>query len=839
MIPLLWRSSLRYHSTRPWQLLLAILGITLGVAVVTAVDLANESARRAFALSVEATAGKATHQIGAGETTLPESLYLELRLGGLRPSAPVVEGYLSVSGRSFRLLGIDPFAEAPFRNYLEIAGGGRSDLAALLTRPGAVLMAAETAEALQLERGAHFSARVGGRVRLLELAGFLPATDLVERRAQEGLLVADIATTQELLGLQGRLSRIDLILPDADPRSLAQIEAGLPPGVRVERAAARVEVMEQMTRAFSINLTALSLLALVVGMFLIYNTMTFSVIQRRPLIGTLRALGTSQAEIFRLVGTEALMLGVIGTALGLLLGMGLAGVLVRLVTRTINDLYFVLDVTGVFLTPLSLLKGVALGLAATLIAALKPALDATRTPPRQVMSRSFLETHYRQGALHSGAVGLLLLLFGALLLALPGDSLMVGFAALAAFIFGFAFAVPQITLVLMGALQQLVGQRAGFLLRLAVRGLSASVSRTGIAIAALSVAIAATIGMGIMIDSFRQTVAQWLEHYLQADIYISALDDPAVTPLPEHLVSTVRQAPGVHHVSTYWQVEVDSDVGPIELAVLQLAPESDRGYHFKSGERQRAVRQFHEGALLVSEPFAFHHRVEVGDHIELLTPKGSRSFPVAGIFYHYGTSRGTVQMARAVYLRHWREAEVSSLGVYVEPESDVEQVVNGLRRALEQEALEIRSNRGLREASLQIFDRTFAITAVLRLLAMLIAFVGVISALMALQLERSREFGILRATGMTPAELWRMVTAQTGLMGLTAGLLAIPLGLVLALVLILVINRRAFGWSLLVEIPPGVVFEGVLLAIVAALLAGLVPARRMAATPPAEALREE
>jgi putative ABC transport system permease protein len=183
---------------------------------------------------------------------------------------------------------------------------------------------------------------------------------------------------------------------------------------------------------------------------------------------------------------------------------------------------------------------------------------------------------------------------------------------------------------------------------------------------------------------------------------------------------------------------------------------------------------------------------------------------------------------------------VSSIGLTLEPGRDVGAVVADLRAyAGEGQDLQVRSNRAIRAASLEIFDRTFAITGVLRVLATVVAAIGVLSALMALQLERARELGVLRAQGLMPREVWRLVMAETGLLGGIAGVLAVPVGLGMALVLIHVINRRAFGWSIDTTVPAEVLLQAVGLAVLAALAAGVYPAWRLARTPPAAALRAE
>ncbi len=389
---LLRRSSLRYLLRHPWQFGLAVLGVALGVAVVVSIDLANGSARRAFTLSTEAVTGRATHQVVGGPGGLPDAVFRRLVVdAGIDRAAPVVEDWVTVPsgpGRPFRLLhllGVDPFSEAPFRAYLSgvpdpsRTGGGSIDLAPLLTRPSAGVLSARTAAEMGVAVGGSFTVRANGVKRRVELVGVLEPADENTRRALADLLVMDVAAAQELLGRVGRLDRIDLILEE---RQIARAAAALPPGARILPAEGRTRTTEEMTRAFRLNLTALSLLALICGIFLIYNTMTFSVVQRREWIGILRTLGVTRREIFALVLGEALVVALLGTAAGLGAGVLLGRGLVRLVTQTINDLYFVVTVRELAVPAATLLEGAAIGIGATLLAALVPAFEATQAAPR-------------------------------------------------------------------------------------------------------------------------------------------------------------------------------------------------------------------------------------------------------------------------------------------------------------------------------------------------------------------------------------------------------------------------------------------------------------------------
>ena len=836
------RLAVRQLTTHPWQLGLAILGIALGVAVAVSIDLANSSALRAFRLSTEAVSGRATHQILGGPSGLSEDVYRRLRLElGVRKAAPIVEGDVTAAGRALHVLGIDPFADADFRPYLDAPGGRRRDglrrVGDLVGRASTALIADSTARSLGLEIGGEVAVEVAGVRRTLTIVGLLQPADAGSARALEDLAVVDIATAQELFGAVGRLSRIDLIVEDE--ALLRRIGEALPGGADLVGAGTQAGATARMILAFQWNLTALSLLALVVGMFLIYQTMTFSVVQRRPLIGSLRALGVTRAEVFALVMSEALVIGVVGTLAGLALGLGMAQGLLRLVTRTINDLYFVLSVRDVALDAVTLAKSLLLGLGVTALAALAPALEATAAPPRLVMSRASLETGARRGTRRAGWLGLVVLAAGALVLAVPGG-IVLGFAGLFVVMVGCALLTPAAAVALLRPVHGVAGKAFGILGRLATRGIVAALSRTSVAMAALTVAVAAAIGVGVMIASFREAVTTWLEGTLRADVYVSAPSlvgsRPDATLDPE-LVAHLAATPGVTHASTSRGVTVQSAGGPVQVVALAVDPARPPRWRFREGS---AAGVWEGEAVIVSEPYANRHGTRAGATVRLRTDRGEQGFRVAGVFYDYGSSAGVVVMSRRTYDRAWDDRRISGLALEAAPGVEVDALVAAVReRAGEGRRLVVRSNRALRETSLVIFDRTFAITGVLRTLSVAVAFVGMLAALMALQLERTREIGVLRTLGLTPRQVWGLVTAQNGIIGLLSGLLAVPSGLLLAAVLVFVINRRSFGWTMGLDPSPGILLQGVALAVLAALLAGLYPAWRMARAEPAGALRDE
>ncbi|MEM1202836.1 MAG: ABC transporter permease, partial [Acidobacteriota bacterium] len=429
------------------------------------------------------------------------------------------------------------------------------------------------------------------------------------------------------------------------------------------------------------------------------------------------------------------------------------------------------------------------------------------------------------------------------LLAAPSRSLLLAFTGVFVFVLAFACWVPPAVMMGSRLAAPPMGRAFGVLGAMAARGLAASLSRTGVATGALVIAVATTLGVGVMVDSFRATLVDWLDVTLQADVYVTSArpssrgSAPALEP---EVVGAMKTASGVSFASTYRRTEVSSPVGPTQLHALSLDRRGFDAFQLERGDPDDLYRRFRDGdGVMVSEPYAYRHDLRRGDTVTLGADSGSQGFEVLGVFYDYASDRGLVMIDRALYDRHWRDDGVHSLGLFLEPGEDFDARVAELRASVDPSEVAVMPNRELRRISLDIFDRTFVITGVLRLLAIGVAFVGVLSALLALQLERARELGVLRATGLTPAQVWGLVTAQTGLLGLISGLLSTPLGLALAALLIHVINKRSFGWTLSMQVSPWLVVQAVVLALVAALLAGLYPSWRMSRSSPAWALREE
>jgi putative ABC transport system permease protein len=850
--PTLWAASLRHFLRQPAQLALALVGLAAGVATIVAVNIATASARRAFELSMRAVDGPATQIITGGPQGLDQALYVRLFSNAPLSSdpqpvfAPEVTGYITVAGRVMQLVGVDPFANAamdgPNEDTTTAAVGGATlaELRQWFVAPGAVVLPASAARQLRLHVGEQLTVDAGGVHRRATLIGLLSG----DRAGDATLMLTDIARAQEWLGLAGRLTRIDVRMPPGSPgrAELAELQRELPPGTQLEQAAGQVRETLDMTSAFSTNLTAMSLLALLVSALLIYGAVSFTVIQRRRSIAVLRAIGATRREILTIILSEAAVLGAAGAGLGMLLGLAVGHGLVRLVSQTVNDLYYVVAVQQVALPAGTVFEALGAGLGTALVASLLPALEAAGSVPQLGLRRSVLEGRAARVASRLSWTSLGFALAACGLIAGSSRSVVAGFAALFMLLLSVAALTPSVLRVLARLASKAIAgiSTVG---RLALEDVAASLSRTGIAVAALGMAVAAMIGVSIMVQSFRVSLHDWLAQTMRADIYVAA-PGPGVGRPERRIEPAVLDAlvatPGVANHSSNRAVVVRSSLGDIALDALHLAPGSYAGVDVTAGNPRTVWTAYDHGALLLSDSLAWRLHLRPGARLSLITASGAHDFPIAGIYHEYGSGRGSAMIDLDVYRRLWRDDAITAIGLYLAPGVAAAKEIPRLEAAAGgRQALLIRSNADIRAISLDIFDRTFIITRVLYWLAAGIAAIGLVSALLAWELDRKRELSVLRALGLTPRGGATLVVAQTVFMGGTALLAAIPAGLIIAVVLTKVVDRRAFGWHIEMHLRGAQFLNALMLALAASLLAALYPAWRAAMGPIAAEMREE
>jgi putative ABC transport system permease protein len=615
-----------------------------------------------------------------------------------------------------------------------------------------------------------------------------------------------------------------------------EIRNVLPPGYRIEKPGTRSEENQRMLRAFRWNLRVLSYISLVVGAFLIYNTIAVSVVRRRPEIGILRALGASRQRIFWLFLGEALLLGAIGSLAGVALGRVMAAAAVGLIADTVNSLYVSSRPAPVALSALAVMNAILAGMVVAFISALAPAREAMQVAPVEAMGRGAREHHART---HTGRNLIWAALLGMCAAAVsqigPVDgSPIAGYATTLLAIAAMALATPALVTGLAaatrGAARALFGPEG----MLAVRGLAASLSRTSVIVSALATAVAMMVSVGIMVGSFRETVIVWLDTQLRADLYVR----PAARVAPGQYPALAAEVPvDVFHSLGFEYQGRRATLGGGNADIIRRYGR----LRFLQGQDRDAILRSLPGhdRVIVSEPFANKHRVHAGDQLTL--PLGDRivNVTIAGVYYDYSSEQGLVILDRSTLLKYLPGLPATNLAIYLRKGANATEARRQIESHLAKYRVIVAANRSLRQNAITIFDRTFAITYALEAVAIAVAMLGAANSLLAMVLDRRREFGLLRYLGAAPGQVRRMILMEAGFLGLAATVLGTALGFVLSLVLIYVINRQSFGWTIQFHPPFALLTGAVALVWLTTVLAGLYPARAAARLNPIEVIHDE
>ncbi|MEA2336207.1 MAG: putative transport system permease protein [Thermoanaerobaculia bacterium] len=814
---------------------LTILGIAVGVAVVVAMALSNQSALRAFRESVDAVAGRANYQI-VSDVGLSEDVLLKLQPfwpRGVR-FAPVIDIEGMAGTIPIRLLGVDLLSDLHFREYryTNVVTDDQQSAATYLSlfRDDSVVIPATFAHEHGLKLGSPLTLDIRGNRRTMIIRGLLesrgPATAF-----NGAIAIADIAAAQASFGFEGRLTRIDLIVPDE--LMIRDIERVLPSSARMEHPARRNERVEKMLRAFRVNLFALSGVALLVGMFLVYNTVLISILRRRKDVGVLKTLGTSAPQIFGAFILEGLLFGALGSVAGILLGRGLAWLILRLIGRTINALYVSSTPEAVVLTPGIIAAGLAVGTILSLLSAIQPSIEASQLRPTLLLSG--VQTTKRQRRLITLIpVAVACFVIAALLSRLPAWNgiAIAGYIAVLFVVAGFSVLAPMIVTAVANLLRTPYRAVFGIVGELASATIPASLRRTSIASAALSLAIGMMVAVALMVGSFRETVRVWVDQTVSSDLWLrpsKGLSNADSSAFPNAISADLDKVPfiaafdrtrarGVAYGDAVVTVasgdfEVASRFGDLPMIAPRASSDALRNAILKNG-------------IVVSESFALKYDKTLGDDITLTTIAGPRRFPITGVYRDYSNDRGVIAMDRALYIRSYADDAITTVVIYLKP---------GVNRDAARRQLETMfgpkyhaftvTNGEIKGEVMKIFDQTFLITYALLAVAIVVAVLGVINTLAALILERKRDLALLRILGMSLAQIRRMLVLESSVLGLTSTAAGLAMGYALSWILIYVINKQSFGWTIAFHTPVRLIAASLAVTFVASLLAGLVPSR--------------
>jgi putative ABC transport system permease protein len=830
---------------------LTILGIAVGVAVVVAIQLANQSALRAFRESVDAIAGRANYQIVGEAGRLDERVLLGLRplwSEGVR-FAPVidVEGVLEPAQQPVRLLAVDLLSDLHFRDYryARIETGAKHESLGdyfALFQPDSIIVPAPFARERGLRIGSHVTVNVLGRRAAVVVRGILeaegPATAF-----NGNIIVCDIATAQRNFGLTGKLSRIDLLVPEERETAVLS-RIALPPGARVERPSRRNERVEKMLRAFRVNLFALAGVALLVGMFLVYNTVLISILRRRKDVGVLKTVGTAPRQIFGAFLAEGLVFGLAGSVIGVGLGYLLASAILQTVGRTINTLYVTSRPEAVTLTPAVIAVGVAVGTLLSLLSALQPALEAARVRPT-AMIRPGLQQRVVHPRMLAGMAALCFIA-AALISRLPpiGGIAVAGYVAVLCVVAGFSLLAPAIVRTTARLASAPLERTFGIVGRLAAASLPASLRRTSVASAALSLATGMMVAVALMVGSFRETVRIWVDQTVSSDLWLrpsKGLKNASVALFPPEVADALRHVPFIAAIDRargmdilYGDTMITIGSGDFDVAARygdlpMIAPRSS------ADALRDAVRR---NGVLVSESFSLKFDKGVGDTVSM--PGQKAAFPITGVYRDYSNDRGVVVMDRGLFVRTFDDRNMNTIVIYLKRGVDRTRARLELERRFgPRYGAFVVTNLEIKSEVMKIFDQTFMITYALLGVAIVVAVLGIINTLSALILERTRELALLRVGGLSTGELRTMIVLESTLLGAASTVAGLVMGYALSWILIYVINKQSFGWTIDFHTPATLIAASLTVTLLASALAGLVPARMAQRIDIATALKSE
>ncbi|MEE8301504.1 MAG: ABC transporter permease, partial [Candidatus Tectomicrobia bacterium] len=684
-LPYIWQHGLR--------VLFPLLGIALGVAVFVAVRVTNVSTLRAFERTVDAIAGRASLEIDGRGAPLDEGLLRRARTTpGVASVAPLVLTDVLVQeagGKALLVAGIDIVADRAVRDYtFRWAKGDRQDTLAMLTQPRSIVLSEPFARRHGIEVGAAVHLYTSQGTQQLVVRGFLKPEGAAKALGGS-FAIMDIAAAQVLFDRIGRLDRIDVVPREGFPLDVLQatLQKRLGPGVHVKRPQARNRAVEKMLRSFHVNLTALSLIALIVGMFLIYNSTTISVVQRRKQLGILRALGVPRRHIFRLLMSEALVIAIVGAIGGIGVGLLLARVALRLVSPAVSSLYVQENINHLFLTWDTTVIGAGLGIGTALLSAAWPTLEALRITPMAAMQQRGVYNFGQSRLWPVTSVGMVLILTAYGLSRLPavGGVAVFGYLACLSLVLGISCLIPLLLRSLSRVGRHTLTRWLGVEGLLALDNLLYALHRGTIAMAALLTSFAMMTSVAIMIESFKHTVYTWVEQTLSADLLVHQATpggERSGLSMPHALRQELLTIEGVRDADSARGINLTYHDAPVLLVGVDFAVYAQYGtYPFADGNAQQAMPQVieHQG-VLVSENFSRRYAIAAGDRLVLDTPKGRHGFKVAGVVIDYSSDHGTITMDRSTYTAYWGDEQVDAFGVFVTPGANLDQVADRIQR---------------------------------------------------------------------------------------------------------------------------------------------------------------
>jgi putative ABC transport system permease protein len=829
----LWRILLLAQlREQPTRFLVTVLALALGVALGSAVFLVNTSALNEFGLATKRLVGEADIVIRGPREGFAEQVFVDLAHNdSISALSPVLELEVALSGRNdtLKVLGLDPFQAAALQPALI---GDIGDGVFQFFDPDAIYLSSAAAQALKLKRGDPLPITVGSSAKTLRVLGILP-----EGAYPQPLGLMDIASAQWTFNALGRLNRIDVRLkPGTDVDALRRdLGKALPPGVLAIAPQVERDRAVTVTRAYRVNLNMLALVALFTGAFLVFSTQSLSVLRRRRSLALLRALGATQGQLRRALLGEGLALGTVGSLLGVILGVLIAAAILKFLTADLGNGQLRAVGASLRAAPLQLLAFFAVGIAVAGVGAWLPARNAAAQAPARALKGG--DGDYQMIARVGWRSGLGLLLLGAALAWLPpiGGLPIFGYAAIAALLLGAVLLVPAVTLKGLG----LAPRTRRIVLDTAVAQLRENVGLSALSLASIIVSFSLMVAMAIMIHSFRVSFDHWLGKLLPADLQLREPfgNDTAFWSSADQ--ARLAAIPGVSRLEfrRTRQLLLDPKRAPVTL-IARGASEAQTAAELPLVQSAQVPHE--NRSAWISEALQDLYGYKVGDTIAVPLAGRMSPFTVAGVWRDYARLTGSIVISRDSYQAETGDTAANEGSMWLEPGVGAASMEKLLRARLNDgDAVEITTTAALHERSLQIFDRAFAITYALEAIAVIIGLTGVSFAASSTALARRAEFGMLRHIGMLRRQIIGML-ADEGILTSAFGVIyGLALGIALSLVLVYVINRQSFNWSIDLDVPARLLALLSLVLISAAAVTAVVSGRAALSQDAVRAVRED
>ena len=847
---LLRHLSLSYARRHLAKTILTLMGVVVGVTTFSSIKTAQDALVVGIGSTVDRVAGKAHLQVTT-EGGVPEALQERLRnMPGIRATSPVIEQIVvPEKGElgSLMVIGVDLLGDREMRDYgFEGDDADLDDPLLFLAQPDSALFTRDFARRAGLTTGKSLALKLPGGVRKVTARGLMSPKGFAQAFGGN-LMVVDVYAAQDLFGRGRRFDRIDVRLQDGV--SVAQgaemLQKALGPAYRVETPARRGEQMERLVANFTAGFNVSSAFALSIGIFLIFNAFNVAVNRRRRDIGTLRALGATPRQVQLLFLAEALIIGLLGGALGCLAGTAFSQALLVSMGQSTETVYGISGSGVVQLTPGIVLQSMLLGLVASLVGAWGPALSASRISPTEAFAKGAFQARLQRrvaprlaagAALVAGAVAL------ALSSAVKGNGLVLSVLLLGGI--GLVLLIGPVSRAVLLALGPVLARFFPSAGPLSSDALLGNPRRSSGTIMAMALSLTFVLGLGGYMGSTKLTIVRWMDDILTCDLFVRASANFSRPDYlyPGKLKEEILALPGVKTVESYRAIRPQFRgkqilVGSVEMDTLMRRVR----YQFAQGE----LKSMQDGVLnkemcIVTENFSDRFGLGLGDRVALDTPGGVVNFPIAAVIRDYSSDQGAVFMDRKVFLKHWQDDRVDIYDVSVTPGTDPGKVRDSIRARLtgRYPAL-ISTQREFKEEIGKAIDAFYAVMRITVFLALGVAFLGIVTSLLISVAERTREIGILKALGALPGQIARSIMLEALVLALVGLLLALPAGNLFAAFMEGPVARAFTGWAMPHHYPWEVLGELIVaLPLVSFLAAGL-PARQAAGVKVTEAIEYE